>query len=348
MVVVRISIVMSLSYPAFSAVVDLVAIEGKHSACPENFNKVQHNGNLNGDLNQGAGGKYIWFCVRESATDKPITDLTVVAEGGSEGGCGDLGKYWHRVGQQQGSNGDLNHGSGGKYIYLCYKKDPLRGPISALKLNDGDCDSGYYRAGTDKDSNGDLNQGAGGKYIYMCFKRGCKATTVQGRWVVHGGQIAGETSEVWTVGTHQSFSETKTDDWKRSVTETIKDGWKFEGLEGGIEITGTWAHETSKSFTAAWSEDDSHKYTVKYTAQDRGKQPWQFQFSPRDSCGNTAISVAQSLAITEGAWRLPCCVPGFASDAPTYMVCHSKETMVYNGEKYGCKTATQLNATVVV
>jgi hypothetical protein len=332
-----------LAAPACAAVVDLVVIEGEHSACPENFGKVHPNDGLNGDLNQGAGGQYIYLCVQTGVTDQPITDLTVVAEGGSEGGCGDLGGDWHRVQQAQGSNGDLNHGAGGKYIYLCYRKQAGRGPILDLNLNKGDCGGGFFRAPTDKDSNGDLNQGAGGEYIYLCASRGCSATSVEGKWVIHGGQIAGETSEDWTIGTHQSTSETKTEDWQHSVSVKVSQGWKFEGAQGGVEITGTISHETSTSYTSAWSEDDSHTYKVTYSAKDRGKQPWQFQFSPSDTCGNKVQSNAQTLAITEGAFRPPCCVPGFATDAPAYKTCHSKETMVAGGAAYGCKVAKMLN-----
>lgn len=330
--------------PACGAVVDLIAIEGKHSSCPEGFHKVQHNGNLNGDLNQGSGGDFIWLCVKEDVTGEPITDLTVVAERSSEEGCGDLGQHWRRVRQEQGSNGDLNHGAKGKYIYLCYRKHGNNGPIMQLKLNDADCDAGFFRAHTDKDSNGDLNQGAHGKYIYLCASRGCKATSVQGRWVVHGGQIAGETSETWTLGTHQSTSTTSTEDWKQSVSAKVSQGWKFMGQGGSGEITGSVAHETSISFSSAWSQDDSHTFKVQYSEEDRGKQPWQFQFSSSDSCGQTVQSSAQTLAITEGAFRPPCCVPGYAVDAPAYKVCHSQDTMVSGGEAYGCNVAQQLNA----
>jgi len=321
----------TLAAPACGAVVDLIAIEGEHSACPEHFKKVDHNDKLNGDLNQGAMGKYIWLCVQEGVTDDPITDLSVSLDDQ----CGHR-DGWTRIRQEQGSNGDLNHGAGGKYIYLCYRKDASKGPLMQLKLHDGDCDDGFFRAETDNGSNGDLNQKAGGKYIYICASRGCRATEVQGEWVTHGGQIAGATTEKWSYGTDQSISTTKTEDWKESVTTKVKQGWKIKGEKGGVEITGEVAHETSKSYTSAWSEENSNTYEVKYDDKEKGKQPWQFQFSPTDSCGNTVKSSAQTLAITEGAFRPPCCVPGFATDAPYYKVCNSQETMISGGEEYGC------------
>jgi len=349
MVSLRNLMTVTLAAPVCGAVVDLLAIEGKHSACPEGFHKVQHSNALNGDLNQGSGGAYIWLCVKEDLTSEPITDLTVVAESHPEDGCGELGNHWHRVRQDPGVNGDLNHGAKGKYIYLCYRKQGNKGPIMQLKLNDGDCDAGFFRANTAKDSNADLNQGAHGKYVYLCESRGCEATRVEGRWVVHGGQIAGETSETWTVGTHQSSSTTSTEDWKQSVSAKVSQGWEFMGQKGGAEITGSVAHETSISHSSAWSKDDSHTFTVHYSAEDRGKQPWQFQFSSSDSCGHIVQSSAQTLAITEGAFRPPCCVPGYAVDAPAYKVCHSRDTMVLGGEAFGCTVAQQqLNASDAV
>ena len=105
-------VALALTTPAWGAILDLIVIEGKHSGCPENFNKVQRSHDLDGDLNEGAGGAYIWLCVREGLSDEPITSLNVVAEGGSDGGCGSLGSDWHRMRQEQGSNGDLNHGAG--------------------------------------------------------------------------------------------------------------------------------------------------------------------------------------------------------------------------------------------
>jgi len=167
---------------------------------------------------------------------------------------------------------------------------------------------------------------------------------VKGSWVTHGGQIAATTSEKWTVGTHESTSKTSTDDWKHSVSVKVSQGWEFLGEGGSVEITGTVAHETSTSCSSVWSEVDSHTFDVQYLSDDLGKQPWQFQFSPSDTCGNTVTSNAQTLAITEGSFRPPCCAPGCATDAPAYRTCHSQDSMISGGEAFGCIVAQHLNA----
>jgi len=162
--------------PCECAIVDLVAIEGKNSACPGGFAKAAHAGSLSGDLNQGSRRRYLWLCVKHASQGDPITDLAVVAESGSEGkhdnSCGTLCDY-RRITASQGSDGDFNQGTGGKYIYLCYKKDPNAVPLMDLRLQeDGSCQNGMSRIRQEAESNGDFNQKAHGKDIFMCVSKG--------------------------------------------------------------------------------------------------------------------------------------------------------------------------------
>jgi hypothetical protein len=341
---------LAFTVPVASHIQDIVVIEGERTACDEGYYKVQHDDSLNGDLNEGAKGHYIWLCVSEGqqAGVDPISEVAVTASDSESGRNLLCPGGWSLVRQGYDSNGDLNHGAGGEYIYLCIKREPKK-KLAALKLNNGDCDAGYFRTPTGGESNGDLNQGAGGKYIYLCVRRACTAEKSPGHWERRGGQIAGATTETWTVGTSQTSSETKTEDWKQSVTETVSAGFSFENVGGAsVEISGTIAHETSTALSSAWTEDDSNTYEVKYRAEDIGKQPWQFIFAPSDSCGNTVRSAAQSLAITDGAWEEPCCLPSYADDAPYSRICHSQDAMIAGGLDKGCKVATQLNISFVV
>lgn len=334
-------------------VVDLIVIEGLHSACPEDYSKVStgDDNGLTGNFNQGTLlGSYIWLCVK-SGKDDPITDLTVVASTDEDQGCGNLKGDWHRVKQQQGSNGDFNHGVGGlphEYVYLCYKKDPSKAGLANLAITAGDCASGTYRIPTDKDSNGDFNQKAGGKYIYLCFSRGCKATKVTGQWVTHGGQIASTGEESWTYGTDYTHSESETESWSNSVTKSVNLGFSFKGVTGGVDISGTISHEISLSYSYSWSTTTSDTYQVDFDKSMIGKQPWQFQFTPYDSCGHAEVSAAKALAITEGAYQPPCCLPGYAKDAPAYKTCVSADAMIPNGTAYGCTVAASAESSAVL
>ena len=88
-----------------------------------------------------------------------ITDLYVSSEGSSGNRC-PSGMNW--ISQ------DLNQGSGGDYIYLCYDRGGST-PITDLRVTSSGsagniCGSGWERI------NKDLNKGAGGDYIYFCYR----------------------------------------------------------------------------------------------------------------------------------------------------------------------------------
>ena len=64
-----------------------------------------------GDLNKGAGGKYIYVCYTKDESLPPICDVTVIY-GANRDTYPDA--QYVRIDQ------DCNEGSGGKYIYICY------------------------------------------------------------------------------------------------------------------------------------------------------------------------------------------------------------------------------------
>lgn len=69
-------------------------------------------------------------------------------------------------------NVDLNKGSGGKYIYIWYKKEGGAPPITRLQVTfNDDMAVGLIKAGYTKIDK-DLNAGAGGDYIYLWYFRG--------------------------------------------------------------------------------------------------------------------------------------------------------------------------------
>ncbi len=63
---------------------------------------------------------------------------------------------------------DLNKGSGGKYIYLCYKRSEKDSPVTGLTVLLGKNTpppAGYIKLPED------LNAGAGGEFIYFAYKK---------------------------------------------------------------------------------------------------------------------------------------------------------------------------------
>lgn len=113
------------------------------------------------DLNEGAGGDYIYFCIKRDTTkENGIDDIKFL--------CGNTSNLSCPVGYEK-VNVDLNKGAGGKYIYLCKhrgSKNPLI-DIKVIRSNTKDAaiPEGYYKIPQD------LNEGTKGKYIYLCYLR---------------------------------------------------------------------------------------------------------------------------------------------------------------------------------
>jgi len=147
----------------------LILITGEHASCPKGSQKVATKNGLTGDLSQGAGGEYVWLCFHTG--EDGITDLATVVSSGARDDCG-LSSDWHRVEQESGSNGDLNQGAGGEYIYLCYKKEQSKNALASLELKEGKCGNDWIPTSTFHGSDGSTNQGTeGGKRIFICARR---------------------------------------------------------------------------------------------------------------------------------------------------------------------------------
>ena len=161
-------------------------------SCPGASYKVPTSAHLNGDLNQGAGGKTIHLCEERSSSGRPIAEAKVVQY------WQDCGSGWDYVSGD--GIGDLNGGAGGDYVYLCIKyadqnEDYSRGwsflpppAFAGFSLVGGttsqggknmDCGDGPKIQGispsrvdvTTAKTGGDLNSGAGGAWIYLCAAR---------------------------------------------------------------------------------------------------------------------------------------------------------------------------------
>lgn len=150
--------ILSLVFPSTvsgqSCITEMTVISGNSSSIqpPAGYTKIPR------DLNQGAGGKYIYLCYKRGA-GAPITGIWVTVNSGTP----TQGSGWYKIDQ------DLNEGttkSGDPFIYLWYTKDPGCETLRGLDIimNDEQPPPGYWFF------NVDLNQGAGGAFIYVCCK----------------------------------------------------------------------------------------------------------------------------------------------------------------------------------
>jgi hypothetical protein len=127
----------------------------------------------NGDLNQGAKGKYIYLCyTRNKNYGPPITGIYVYS--GKNSTHYPNPGYFHAHNSSGynplGDRGaDLNKGAGGDFIYLLVTRDKSKSPFWCLvteaatrKLTD------LNRYGVKWLPN-DLNENAGGRFIYIGY-----------------------------------------------------------------------------------------------------------------------------------------------------------------------------------
>jgi hypothetical protein len=152
---------------------------GSTEKCPGGYDKNPQ------DLNEGAGGKFIYLCSKYSNDSfHAIGQVDVAATGRSSIDPCPRGTTQIRQ--------DLNEGAGGAFVYFC---ETFRGGGPGLRaidfsvwstvpsiynrpcsswsphLGDDAAKAGWVLAnhvGFGDVSNGDLNEGAGGKYIYAC------------------------------------------------------------------------------------------------------------------------------------------------------------------------------------
>lgn len=135
-------------------ITQITFLEGSSSSLSpqEGYTKVAQ------DLNEGAGGKYIYLCYSKNDLYPPITGLFLTD---SQNEQPPSGYYKYPI--------DLNAGAGGKWIFLCSTTAPEAGaPITDITFVKGEnapAPTGYIRLDLD------LNRGAGGRYIYLCYKR---------------------------------------------------------------------------------------------------------------------------------------------------------------------------------
>lgn len=132
------------------AVTNITVLEGQNAPPPPGWEKDPI------DLNQGAGGAYLYFAFEKNGAESPVTDIYFL-----------LGKDSPTPPDYEKVDVDLNKGAGGEYIYLTFTRQNGT-PIQDLKVVSSSDPNPNPPAGY-KRIDVDLNRGAGGKYIYLCY-----------------------------------------------------------------------------------------------------------------------------------------------------------------------------------
>ena len=132
---------------------------------------------INVDLNEGAGGKWIFLCYTKESGQSPIRDMKLWA--GGRDPSPRINSPWTVVTNSDGygyPGADLNKGAGGDWIYLYENRSTSCGaPIKSIAIISTSSSSYSPCCGwTIVNRIGgkvDVNKGAGGKYIYILYKK---------------------------------------------------------------------------------------------------------------------------------------------------------------------------------
>lgn len=160
--------------------------------------------------------------------------------------------------------------------------------------------------------------------FYVCdLKQRCEVESAFGTWK-YIETISGSLSFTYKWGITDGGEHTKTKEWQDSMTASISTGFNILVLSGEASISRTTAMREAEVYKEAWTRTEGGERTLSFEKSEIGNVLWKWEFYARDSCsGNTNTEiVTRDYAITEGAWREPCCLPGYGLDHH-YKQCHS-------------------------
>lgn len=135
---------------------DIRFLLGKNPTVPSEYEM------LSVDLNQNAGGEYIYLAFKTDADPaNAISGLNVFADRKSSG--------WSIQPGYTLISQDLAQGAGGKYIYACYTKNTTNPPIRRVNVISGSSSLTFPVDATWVRIIQDCNEGAGGSFVYICY-----------------------------------------------------------------------------------------------------------------------------------------------------------------------------------
>jgi hypothetical protein len=176
------------------------------------------------------------------------------------------------------------------------------------------CDSAA--SGGHSDWTNDCRHGCG----YWGGSTDCSANAASGDWISHE-VIQGEVKYTMEHGTAKKHSESKTNEWSKSVTSTVGAKFSFASASVSTKI----AHDTSSSYSNEWSSSTTTKYSVTFPNSDSGKQLWQYVININDDCSHNERTMTKDYALTAGRFQKPCCPAGYGAGdhKQDYQACHS-------------------------
>lgn len=150
----------------------------------------------------------------------------------------------------------------------------------------------------------------------------CSTYTVVGYWKEQD-QIIGETEYTYERGTDKTKTETTTNTWTTSVTNTVDAGLEADGGSVTDTLSATVSHEVAQTDSQFWETSTLTEWTTTFPASEAGKVIWQWMYNITDKDLNTVMTQTTYLAKTSNSDERPKCVGGHADDKGSYQTCVS-------------------------
>ena len=166
----------------------------------------------------------------------------------------------------------------------------------------------------------------------------CAKYVVKGYWV-EKIMIIADTDYQIEYGASKSVTQTESDTWNDSVTNSVSSGFTAEGASVSATTSETVGTSVSETDSTYWSMSQTDTYTTHYDSSDAGKVVWQWQYSIKDIYGNSVIAMTEWLALTNDPTVTPKCIGGYAMDTGAYQVC--EDGYYLPGEDPNSSTATR-------
>ena len=142
---------------------------GDSPSCPGGYYRAPNRiGDLlNGDLNEGNGGDYVYLCLARDDNTHPITDLKIDVEPtDAETACN---SGYNNISGYNTVNIRGDHNSSMSHMDICKSTTVNNLPIIDLYISGGECAVQYETVQYDVGGHGNINDG--GEDIYLCVKR---------------------------------------------------------------------------------------------------------------------------------------------------------------------------------
>ena len=133
---------------------------------------------MDGDIRQGAGGKFVALGYKKGTNNYPITNIIGFLSKEKEDSTIYENGYQYAMIKDGSGNGDIHKGSKGEFLFLYYTNDirvgmPIKGLIFTslkhAKTDNKECVQNY--SGSLKNGNLDINAKRGGPFNYIIIIR---------------------------------------------------------------------------------------------------------------------------------------------------------------------------------